>query len=101
MLRATAGLGNERHDIRERLPRLCDKISALETLLGIPADLAGEKNHATLGDGAIAKAFGRFPSTRMKKCVRSGHLLSPHENLRLKNASHAYFIDIYCKRCYP
>jgi hypothetical protein len=62
MFRAAAGL-HERHDIRERLPRLCDKISALEPLLGIPADLAGEKDHAAFSDDTIAKAFGQLPST--------------------------------------
>jgi hypothetical protein len=44
---------------------LRDKISALELLLGIPADLSGEKDHTALGDHAIAKAFGQPPSTRM------------------------------------
>src|SRR6516164_9967492 len=78
MFRAAARLRNERHDIGERLPRLCDKIPALELLLGIPADLAGEKDRAAIGDDAIAKTFGRLPAARMKECMRLRHLLSPH-----------------------
>jgi hypothetical protein len=79
MFRAAASFGDKRYDIRERLPRLCDKIPAFEPLLGVPADLAGEKDHAAFGDNAIAKAFGRLPPTRMKECMRLRHLLSPHE----------------------
>jgi hypothetical protein len=78
MFGAAASLGDERHDIRERLPRLRDKISALESLLGIPADLTGEKDHAAFGDNGIAKAFGRLPPAWMKECMRF-HLISPHE----------------------
>jgi len=76
---AATGLDNKRHDIRKRLSRLRDKIFALEPLLGIPADLPGEKDRAAFGDDAIAKTFGELPATRMKKCMRSRHLLSPHE----------------------
>jgi hypothetical protein len=82
MFRAAASLRNKRHDIRERLPCLCDKIPAFEPLLGVPADLAGEKDHAAFGDDAIAKTFGELPATRMKECMRLRHLLSPHEAKR-------------------
>jgi hypothetical protein len=48
------------------LARLRNKVRAFEFLLGVPADLTGQKDYASLGDDAVGKAFGRFPASRMK-----------------------------------
>src|SRR5215469_705879 len=77
MVSAAAGFADEGDDIGKRLPRLRDKIPALEFLLGIPADLTGEKNDAALGGDAVAEALGRFPLARMKECMGLGHLHPP------------------------
>ena len=81
VLRAPTGFRNERDDIGERLPRLSDEISAFEPLLGVPADLAGEKDRAPLRDHSIAEALARPPAMGMKKCVRVRHLCAPHVSL--------------------
>src|ERR1700720_4651988 len=73
VLRPAAGLGHQRHDVRQSLARLRDKIRAVEFLLRIPADLAGEEHHAAFGGDAVGKAFRLFPVFRMQKLVRLAH----------------------------
>ena len=73
MFDIAASLANQGDDICQRLSHLRDKIMAVETLLGIPADLAGEKNCAAFGDDAVGKAFRLFPFSRMKEFVRLCH----------------------------
>ena len=66
---------DERDDVRQRLARLRDKILAVEFLLGIPADLAGEKNHAAFGGDAVGKAlrlFSSFADEEMRAAVVIG-----------------------------
>jgi hypothetical protein len=63
------------------LSRLSDKISAFEPLIGVPADLASEKDRAPLRDHPIAEALARPPSTGMKEHVWVRHLCAPHVSL--------------------
>src|SRR5215469_12115162 len=73
-----AGFLDERDDIGERLTSLGDEIDALEPLLGVPADLAGEKHRAPFCDDAIAETLGCSPAARMKKRVHVHHRSPPY-----------------------
>jgi hypothetical protein len=95
MFRAATGFGNERHDICECLMRLRNKISTLESLLGVPADLAGEKDHTALGDDAVGEALGWAPAARMKKSV-SRHLRPPHDALKRNEIRLNRHSDLAC-----
>jgi hypothetical protein len=53
------------------------EILAFEALLGVPANLAGKKNHPALRGNAVAEAFGRFPRAGMKDCMRLCHAYPP------------------------
>ena len=77
MLRLAAGFRDQRHDVGERLTRLRDEIVALEYLLGVPADLAGEENEAAFGRNAVGEAFGLFPGARVEEVVEAQSLTPP------------------------
>src|SRR5580692_12543419 len=74
MLGPAAGFGNQRHDVGQGLARLRDKIRAVEFLLGIPADLAGEEHHAAFGHDAVGKALWLFPVMRVEELMWLRHV---------------------------
>ena len=67
MLGPCTGLGQHLHDVAQRLLGLGGKIVALEHLLGIPADLARDKDLLALGGDAVGKALGRCPMLGVEK----------------------------------
>ncbi len=49
-------------NILERLAHLADEVVGFEFLIGIPADLPADKQHAPLADHPVGVTFGRFPA---------------------------------------
>ena len=57
VLDLAAGFFDQGRDIRKRLVRLRDEVTALEFLLRVPADLAGQEHHAPFGNDAVGEAL--------------------------------------------
>ena len=57
MLRPAARLADDGDDVLERLADLGDEVQAFELLVGVPADLSGDEDHAALGGDAVRVAL--------------------------------------------
>src|SRR5580704_14212890 len=74
MLRLAAGFGHQSNNVLQCLTHLCDKIRAVEMLLGVPADLTGQKYRAPFRGDAVGKTSRLFPMSGMKKFKGLAHL---------------------------
>src|SRR5690606_11329963 len=71
MLGAGARLCKYTNDVPEALPGLIGEVVALESRFGIPANLAGNENHASLRGDAVRIAFGSGPFGGIE-CLHDG-----------------------------
>src|SRR5205085_4559983 len=62
----TASAGGLQHvgDILQGLPSLPAELVGVEALVAVPADHAGDEQHAPLGDHAVGIALGAGPALR-------------------------------------
>src|ERR1700723_2527771 len=70
MRRCAAGLGDDRDHVRERLAHLRDEVPALELLVRVPTDLAGDEHQPSLAGDAVGVALGALPMPRVEKLER-------------------------------
>ena len=67
MRRCAARFPHDCDDVLKGLADLRNEVLALELLLGVPADLAGDENEASRRDYPVGITFGLLPVPRIKK----------------------------------
>src|SRR6202035_1461776 len=71
MLGLGAGGGENLDDVAKGLTDLRHEIVAVELLLGVPADLAGDENQSAAADDAVRVSLGTRPPLRVHRTQRA------------------------------